>query len=159
MNEDYSFENPKNRKGYEMAKKITEAQLLEAIAGSKGIIQNVRRKLIKLRGEAIGWDAVNARIERSKKATTALNNEKEITLDNAENVINKAVESGDIAAAKWYLRMKGKARGYEDTATVKLDTGDPLNINFAGLDGVTQSELLEAGNVEVGGIDDKSADE
>lgn len=142
-----------------MAKKITEAQLLEAIAGSKGIIQNVRRKLIKLRGEAIGWDAVNARIKRSKKATTALKNEKEITLDNAENVINKAVESGDIAAAKWYLRMKGKARGYEDTATVKLDTGDPLNINFAGLDGVTQAELLEAGNVEVGGMNDKSADE
>ena len=142
-----------------MAKKITEAQLLEAIAGSKGIIQNVRRKLIELRGESIGWDAVNARIERSKKATTALKNEKEIKLDNAENEINKEVESGDIAAAKWYLRMKGKARGYEDTATVKLDTGDPLNINFAGLDGVTQSELLEAGNVEVGGIDDKSADE
>lgn len=142
-----------------MAKKITEAQLLEAIAGSKGIIQNVRRKLIELRGEAIGWDAVNTRIEKSKKATTALNNEKEITLDSAENVINKAVESGDIAAAKWYLRMKGKARGYEGTATVKLDTGDPLNINFAGLDGVTQAELLEAGNVEVGGMNDKSADE
>ena len=142
-----------------MAKKITEAQLLEAIAGSKGIIQNVRRKLIELRGEAIGWDAGNARIERRKKATTALNNEKEITLDNAENVINKAVESGDIAAAKWYLRMKGKARGYEDTATGKLDTGDPLNINFAGLDGVTQAELLEAGNVEVGGINGSRSDE
>ena len=142
-----------------MAKKITEAQLLEAIVGSKGIIQNVRRKLIELRGESIGWDAVNARIERSKKATTALNNEKEITLDNAENVINKAVESGDIAAAKWYLRMKGKARGYEDTATVKLDTGDPLNINFTGIDGVTQAELLEAGNVEVGGINGSRSDE
>ena len=74
-----------------------------------------------------------------------------MTLDMAENVINKAIESGDIATAKWYLRMKGKSRGYEDTATVKLDAGDPLNICFSGIEDVTESELVNADNVEIGG--------
>lgn len=134
-----------------MAKKITEKQLLQAIAGSKGIIKNVRRKLIELSGEKISWDTGKAKIESSAKALKALNAEKEMTLDDAETVINEAIEAGDLATAKWYLRMKGKERGYEDSSTVKLDAGDPLNICFTGLEGVTQAEFLNADNVEIGG--------
>ena len=141
-----------------MAKKIPEKQLLEAIAGSKGIIKNVRRKLIELRKEKISWDVVKAKIAQSETATAALNAEIEMTIDDAETVINEAIEAGDLATAKWYLRMKGKGRGYEDSSTVKIDTGDPLNINFTGLEGITQAELLNADNVEIGGSDGSGTD-
>lgn len=134
-----------------MARKVTEKQLLEAIIGSKGIIKNVRNKLMEIRGDKIAWNTVKVKIEESEAATKALSAEIEMTLDMAENVINKAIESGDIATAKWYLRMKGKSRGYEDTATVKLDAGDPLNICFSGIEDVTESELVNADNVEIGG--------
>lgn len=134
-----------------MARKVTEKQLLEAIIGSKGIIKNVRNKLMEIRGDKIAWNTVKVKIEESEAATKALSAEIEMTLDTAENVINKAIEAGDIATAKWYLRMKGKARGYEDTATVKLDAGDPLNICFSGIEDVTESELVNADNVEIGG--------
>lgn len=134
-----------------MARKVTEKQLLEAIIGSKGIIKNVRNKLMEIRGDKIAWNTVKVKIKESEAATKALNAEIEMTLDTAENVINKAIEAGDIATAKWYLRMKGKARGYEDTATVKLNAGDPLNICFSGIEDVTESELVNADNVEIGG--------
>jgi len=134
-----------------MARKVTEKQLLEAIIGSKGIIKNVRNKLMEIRGDKIAWNTVKVKIEEREAATKALSAEIEMTLDMAENVINKAIESGDIATAKWYLRMKGKSRGYEDTATVKLDAGDPLNICFSGIEDVTESELVNADNVEIGG--------
>ncbi len=134
-----------------MARKVTEKQLLEAIIGSKGIIKNVRNKLMEIRGDKIAWNTVKVKIEESEAATKALSAEIEMTLDMAENVINKAIESGDIATAKWYLRMKGKSRGYEDTATVKLDAGDPLNICFSGIEDVTESELVNADNVEIWG--------
>lgn len=134
-----------------MARKVTEKQLLEAIIGSKGIIKNVRNKLMEIRGDKIAWNTVKVKIEESEAATKALNAEIEMTLDTAENVINKAIEAGDIATAKWYLRMKGKERGYEDTSTVKLDAGDPLNICFSGIENVTESELVNADNVEIGG--------
>lgn len=134
-----------------MARKVTEKQLLEAIIGSKGIIKNVRNKLMEIRGDKIAWNTVKIKIEESEAATKALNAEIEMTLDTAENVINKAIEAGDIATAKWYLRMKGKERGYEDTSTVKLDAGDPLNICFSGIENVTESELVNADNVEIGG--------
>lgn len=134
-----------------MARKVTEKQLLEAIIGSKGIIKNVRNKLMEIRGDKIAWNTVKIKIEESEAATKALNAEIEMTLDTAENVINKAIKAGDIATAKWYLRMKGKERGYEDTSTVKLDAGDPLNICFSGIENVTESELVNADNVEIGG--------
>ena len=134
-----------------MARKVTEKQLLEAIIGSKGVIKNVRNKLMEIRGDKIAWNTVKVKIEESEAATKALSAEIEMTLDTAENVINKAIDAGDIATAKWYLRMKGKARGYEDTATVKLDAGDPLNICFSGIEDVTESELVNADNVEIGG--------
>ena len=134
-----------------MARKVTEKQLLEAIIGSKGIIKNVRNRLMEIRGDKIAWNTVKVKIEESEAATKALSAEIEMTLDMAENVINKGIESGDIATANWYLRMKGKSRGYEDTATVKLDAGDPLNICFSGIEDVTESELVNADNVEIGG--------
>ena len=73
--------------------------------------------------------------------------------DIAENNIYKEMVNGDTATSKWYLRMKGKERGYEDTAKLQLDGTDPLNINLTG-ETMTAEELANSGDVEITGDGD-----
>jgi hypothetical protein len=60
--------------------------------------------------------------------------------------------NGDTATSKWYLRMKGKERGYEDTAQLQLDNTDPLRIDLSG-DLMTAQELAASPEVEITGGD------
>ena len=99
-----------------MAFKITKEQLLQAIEGSQGLVSKIQRKLEAILGEKISWDTTEKWIHKWEETETAVKNEKESMLDIAENNIFKEMVNGDTATSKWYLRMKGKERGYEDTA-------------------------------------------
>ena len=135
-----------------MAKKlnVSKEQLLKAIEGSQGLVSKVQRKLEAAMGEKISWDAVDRLIKKYDKAMEAVRAEKEAMLDIAENNIFKEMVNGDTATSKWYLRMKGKERGYEDTAALRLDGTDPLNINLTG-DTMTAEELGASNDVEITG--------
>ena len=138
-----------------MAKKlnVTKEQLLQAIEGSQGLVSKVQRKLEAAIGEKISWDAVDRLIKKYNDAQKAVRAEKESMLDIAENNIYKEMVNGDTATSKWYLRMKGKERGYEDTAKLQLDGTDPLNINLTG-ETMTAEELANSGDVEITGDGD-----
>lgn len=136
-----------------MAKNITKAQMLEAIRGSNGIVTNIQRRLEAVRGERICWDTVEKYIHKWEETETALKSEKEAMLDMAEhNILRDIVERHDVGTSKWYLKMKGKERGYEDTPVIKLDNEDPLNINLTG-DTMTAEALKESADIEVTGGD------
>ena len=136
-----------------MAKDITKAQMLEAIRGSNGIVTNIKRKLEAIRGERICWDTVDKYIHKWDETETALKSEKEEMLDMAEhNILRDIVERHDVGTSKWYLRMKGKERGYEDTPTIQLANEDPLNINLTG-DTMTAEDLKQSDDIEVTGGD------
>ena len=136
-----------------MAKDITKAQMLEAIRGSNGIVTNIKRRLETIRGERICWDTVDKYIHKWDETETALKSEKEEMLDMAEhNILRDIVERHDVGTSKWYLRMKGKERGYEDTPTIQLANEDPLNINLTG-DLMTAEELAASDEVEITGGD------
>ena len=135
-----------------MAHKITKEQMLEAIQGSQGLVSKIQRKLEAILGEKISWDTTEKWIHKWKEAETAVKNEKEAMLDIAENNIFKDMVNGDTATSKWYLRMKGKERGYEDTAQLQLDNTDPLRIDLSG-DLMTAQELAESPEVEITGGD------
>lgn len=135
-----------------MAKKlnVTKQQLLEAIEGSQGLVSKIQRKLMAAIGEKISWDAVDRLVHKYPEAEEAVKAEKEAMLDIAENNIFKDVVNGDTATSKWYLRMKGKERGYEDTPTIQLANDDPLNINLTG-DTMSAEELKQSADIEVTG--------
>lgn len=136
-----------------MAFKITKEQLLQAIEGSQGLVSKIQRKLEAILGEKISWDTTEKWIHKWEDTETAVKNEKESMLDIAENNIYKEMVNGDTATSKWYLRMKGKERGYEDTAKLQLDGTDPLNINLTG-ETMTAEELANSGDVEITGDGD-----
>ena len=137
-----------------MAKKlnVTKEQLLEAIEGSQGLVSKIQRKLMAAIGEKISWDAVDRLVHKYLEAEEAVKAEKEAMLDIAENNIFKDMVNGDTATSKWYLRMKGKERGYEDTPTIQLANEDPLNISLTG-DTMTAEALKESADIEVTGGD------
>lgn len=128
---------------------ITQDQMLEAIQGSQGIVSKVQTKLATIIGERWDWTTVNKYIHKWDKCVKALEDERESVLDFAENVVHKEILKGDVATAKWYLRMKGKDRGYEENPTFRIDNGEPLNINLSGQGSLTAEDLLNASNVEV----------
>ena len=135
-----------------MAHKITKEQMLEAIQGSNGLVSKIQRKLEAILGQKISWDTTEKWIHKWEEAETAVKNEKEAMLDIAENNIFKDMVNGDTATSKWYLRMKGKERGYEDTPTIQLANDDPLNINLSGTtasaEDLAGSPMVEVGNAE-----------
>lgn len=122
--------------------------MLRAIENSQGLISKVQRKLESDMGEKICWDTVEKYIHKWESCEKALWQEKNIVLDLAENNIIKELANGDTATSKWYLRMKGKERGYEDSSVVKIDSTDPLNINITG-DTMTSEQLEDSPMVEI----------
>ena len=138
-----------------MAHNLTKDEVLEAIRGSNGIITNVQRKLEASRGQRISWDTTAKYVDKWEETKTALQSEKEAVLDMAEhNILKDIIDRHDVGTSKWYLRMKGKERGYEDTAKLQLDgNGDPLNINLTG-ETMTAKELANSGDVEITGDGD-----
>ena len=141
-----------------MAKKITQEQMLEAIKNSQGLISKIKRKLEAMTEETWSWETVERYVHKWEACEQAVKAEKEAMLDIAENNIFKELANGDTATSKWYLRMKGKERGYEDTPTIKLANTDPLNINLQG-DLFTDEELANCAAVEVNEADTDEADE
>ena len=136
-----------------MAHKITKEQMLEAIRGSNGIVTNIQRRLEGIIEESISWDTTEKYIHKWEETETALKSEKEAMLDMAEhNILRDIVERHDVGTSKWYLRMKGKERGYEDTAQLQLDNTDPLRIDLSG-DLMTAQELAASPEVEITGGD------
>ena len=137
-----------------MAHNLTKDEVLEAVRGSNGIITNVQRKLEASRGQKISWDTTAKYVDKWEETKIALQSEKEAVLDMAEhNILKDIIDRHDVGTSKWYLRMKGKERGYEDTAKLQLDGTDPLNINLTG-ETMTAEELANSGDVEITGDGD-----
>ena len=126
---------------------IKKETVLEAIDGSVGIVLTVAHRL------NCSWDTARGLINRWTETKKAFNAETEKILDLAEGQVFKAVKDGDISTAKWVLSRKGRQRGYEDTPTIRLDSTDPLNINFPGESKINKDELVNASNVELGNGD------
>ena len=133
-----------------MAKKITQAQMLEAIKGSQGLVTKIQRKLESMLEESVCWDTVEKYVHKWESCEQAVKAEKEAMLDLAENNVFKELVSGDIATSKWYLCMKGKDRGYIETQEIHNVNVDPLNINLQG-ELFTAEELANCSGVEISG--------
>lgn len=124
--------------------------MLEAIKGTQGLISKIQRKLEAQLGETICWDTVEKYVHKWSSCEEAVKAEKEAMLDIAENNVFKALTQNDLATSKWYLKMKGKERGYVETQEIHNVNADPLNINLGG-ELFSADELAKCSGVEISG--------
>ena len=136
------------RKGYE----LSEKQMLEAIKNSGGIFTTIAAHLVPLCGRKPDWNTVRDYVNKWESTKLAVENEKEKNLDIAENNILQKIYNKDTELSKWYLRMKGKERGYIETQEVLNHNEDPLRIDLTG-DTMSAETLKESADIEVTGGD------
>lgn len=141
-----------------MAKKITQEQMLEAIKNSQGLISKIQRNLEKMTGEVWGWETTLHWTQKWESCQEAIKAEKEAMLDLAENNVFKEMAKGDIGTSKWFLKMKGKERGYVETQEVRTVNADPLNINLQG-ELFSDTELTESSTVDVPDYEENESEE
>ena len=120
--------------------KKTKKEVLEAINGSLGIISTIAKRL--------GCESRTAKrlIDKWQETKDALIDEQELVLDLADTGLYDALIKKEQWAIKFILSTKGQSRGYVVTPTIKLDNGEPLNIQFTE---ASAESLRQADNVEI----------
>jgi hypothetical protein len=78
----------------------------------------------------------------------------EVRLDTAETMLEKAFEAGEAWAICFYLKTKGKKRGYIEKAIIAGDPDAPLQMNHSGT--VKHEVTIDTDSAEFRGL---SADE
>lgn len=131
-----------------MAYKITKEQVLNAIKGSAGIITTIQKRLSAEIEHNVSWPCTKEYTEKWAETREAMEGERQTTLDVAEGTIVKEIYNNNPEMAKWYLKMKGKDRGYVETQEIQMANKDPLNINLNG-DMQNAKDLMDSPMVEV----------
>lgn len=79
-------------------------------------------------------NTIRSRINSSDKVKEAYDSVNEANLDKAENELIELVRSGHFGAIKFYLRTKGRTRGYGDKMELDGDLSSTINVNFVSAD-------------------------
>lgn len=104
-------------------------KIIEAVKNTGGIYTNIAQKL------GICRDTVAACVRDYPEVAAAVLEEKERITDGAESELMKAIKRGDMSAIMFYLRCKGRARGYNDrvdshiSGTLAINAAQPPSID------------------------------
>lgn len=89
-------------------KKYRKNTIIQAITKNNGLLSYAAKEL------GCSWQTVRNYINSDKDIKSAYEDVCEKKLDIAENVVERDLLDGNVETAKWYLRYKGKHRGYVD---------------------------------------------
>lgn len=64
------------------------------------------------------------RVEKSEKLQGVIEEMVSQLLDYAENVVAQSIFAGNVGTSMWYLKTKGKDRGYSEKVTGELEIGE-----------------------------------
>ena len=125
-------------------KQIKQQDVLNAIKDSGGVISTIARRL------NCNWNTAKTYCDKWESTKTALQDEKETTLDTAEIKLLDAIKAGDTQIIKWFLSTKGKDRGYTTKIETSIQTSDDpiINIHLGG-EPMTKEELDACSDVEI----------
>ena len=90
----------------EVGKRYDITTIKKAILGSKGMVQVVANRL------GCEWHTAKRYIEQYEETKIAFQNENESMIDFAESKLFQAISEEDLTAIIFYLKTKGKNRGY-----------------------------------------------
>ena len=94
--------------------KITQARIIEAFQKTGGLVTQTAKKLKVTR------QAIYKRLKGSSKLRKAKLDAEEINLDIAETKLIANVKKGDNASIFFYLKCKGKSRGYVERQEINI---------------------------------------
>ena len=102
--------------------KYSEADVIKAIAGTGGIISTICEKLNCSRGTFYGY------LKKRPAIKQAYEDEQESVLDMAEGSLFGLIQGGDLGAICFYLKCKGKARGFVEKQELDLNHKQPPKV-------------------------------
>lgn len=114
-----------------MAKKVSDKQFWEALRKCLGNFSSTARYLKQQHGVNITRQAVS---ERAKRQEDRYNNILEGSLDYAEEnlfrLMNSKNESVAVRATIYFLKTRGKERGYTESSELKIEQQSPVITGF-----------------------------
>jgi hypothetical protein len=131
--------NPKGLKGPRSNLHIQAQKkaLLEALEQSLGVVTTACRKL------GIARDFYYNQIKEDPEFRAKVEELGNVALDFAESHLHKRITEGSDAATIFYLKTKGKGRGYIERTEITGNGGSPIAIQVVTTDTETQRALEE----------------
>lgn len=99
---------------------VSNAQIKAALKKNAGVFSFAADEL------GVTRQAVSQRVARSPELQAWVRDIEERLLDVAEGGVAKKLIAGDGSTQRWYLELKGKARGYVRRQEVSNPDGSPL---------------------------------
>ena len=131
---------------------VTEDQLIDAIKKNAGIVSGILQTLKKEYNVELTRNAIYERRYDNPKIDAAFIEAEEMTADVAENRLLDAIRSGNMKAVMFYLKTKGKKRGYVERQEMTGADGKAITITDP-LAGFSKEELMK-----IAGLTDTTAD-
>lgn len=102
--------------------KLSDTRIIAALEKNAGIITAA--------AESLGMNrcSLSSRINGSEKLLAALNEIQDSMVDLAESKLLLALRNGNMTAIIFYLKCKGKARGYVERGEITGPGGGPVDI-------------------------------
>jgi hypothetical protein len=117
------------------AQRITIAQIEKALKDNNGVATFAAKAL------GISYSTMRRRIRAHPKLREIQEGETEKILDVAEHQLFKQIAQGSIAAIIFFLKTKGKHRGYIERGEITGKDGAPIEL--ADMTGKSMAELRE----------------
>ncbi len=124
--------------------RVTEAEIEEAMRASKGIITAAGAWLAKNKRKRISQQGLSARIAKSERLQQVRLEIDEATLDFVESKLFELLNKGDKTAIIFYLKCKGKNRGYVERSEIVGKDGAP--VQFTLVDIMTKADAVIKNN-------------
>ncbi len=102
------------------AVRVTDTQIEEAITNTGGLYSFAAARL------GVTASTVSRRVLKSERLQEAVRSASDKSLDLAESALMKAVEAGEAWAVCFYLKCKGKGRGYVERQEITGRDGGPV---------------------------------
>ena len=110
---------------------IKKEAMLQALENSLGVVTVACKQTDTPRSTYYKW------LKEDKEFAQAVKEIDNIALDFAESQLHSQIKDGSTSATIFYLKTKGKKRGYVEKSEIDLTSGDnpfKVNVNIKGFD-------------------------
>jgi hypothetical protein len=102
--------------------KISDKQIMNAIVKHKYNLTHAAKEL----GRCRTW--ISKKVNNKGHLSELYQEGREIRVDNAENMLDKLIEDGDVNAVRFTLSTLGKRRGYGKSIEITGDASKPITL-------------------------------
>jgi hypothetical protein len=112
-------------------KEVNKKAILDALEKSLGVVTTAVKLVGISRSTFYKW------IEEDQDFAKKVKDIENITLDFVESQLHKQIRDGNTPSTIFYLKTKGKKRGYVERSELDLSSGDDpvkINVNIKGVE-------------------------